>query len=505
MKKTKTDLTKNRLNLIRFALLNKSMIKRELCKRSLFYFIQEFWEYVAADEFINNWHIPYLCNELMEIAQRVGENKSKKHDLIINIPPGTTKSITCSVMFPVWCWINWPWMRFITASYAKDLALEQAELSREIIRSEKFKIYFPDINIKKDKDTKSNFKIIFTDSKGVVQLGGNRYSTSTGGAMTGFHAHILIVDDPLDPEQAASETELKNANRWIDQTLPTRKINKDITPTILIMQRLHENDPSGHILAKNKKRIKHISIPAEIRNYKKYLKPVYLAKYYIDDLLDPNRMSWQVLEELLQELGQYGFSGQMGENPVPPGGGMFKVDHFQIIDKVPNDALIIQTIRYWDNAGTEGAGKFTSGLKMHKYINGKYIIADVKRGQWASEERERIKKETAQADGKNCIIYIEQEPGSGGKEQAQGTIRNLAGFSIYADRPTGDKIFRADPFSVQVNNGNVMLLRGEWNHNLIEEYRSFPFGTYSDQIDSGAGAFNKLAEGMFVENLLKKK
>ena len=90
--------------------------------------------------------------------------------------------------------------------------------------------------------------------------------------------------------------------------------------------------------------------------------------------------------------------------------------------------------------------------------------------------------------------YVEQEPGSGGKESAEGTIRNMAGFSIRTDRPTGDKIHRADPYSVQVNNGNVLVYNGEWDvHAYIEEHRYFPFGTYKDQVDASSGAFNKLA------------
>ena len=100
----------------------------------------------------------------------------------------------------------------------------------------------------------------------------------------------------------------------------------------------------------------------------------------------------------------------------------------------------------------------------------------------------------AEADGKAVKIYHEQEPGSGGKESAEATIRNLAGFSSYADRPQGDKIYRADPLSVQVNEGNVLLLRGDWNHEFVEEFRHFPFSTYKDQVDATSGAFSKLTQ-----------
>jgi predicted phage terminase large subunit-like protein len=351
---------------------------------------------------------------------------------------------------------------------------------------------FPDIEIKQDKDTKSNFRIT-RKVKDSIELGGNRYSTSVGGTLTGFHGHILLVDDPIDPNRAVSPVELNNANRWLDQTLSTRKVDKVVTPTIMIMQRLHENDPTGHILAKQKSNVKHICLPGEIKNYKKSLKPGNLIKNYKDGLLDPVRMDWNVLHDMEADLGQYGYAGQVGQSPTPPEGGMFKVDHFQIVDQLPSPVNFLNTVRYWDKAGTQGGGAYTVGCKMSSLKNGKFIVHDVKRGQWSTEIRERIIRETAEADGVKVQVHTEQEPGSGGKESADATISNLAGFSAYKDRPTGDKVFRADPYSVQVNNGNVMLLRADWNQVFKDEHRNFPFSTYKDQVDAASGAFSKLA------------
>ena len=129
---------------------------------------------------------------------------------------------------------------------------------------------------------------------------------------------------------------------------------------------------------------------------------------------------------------------------------------------------------------------------MIKLRNNALVVCDVKRGQWGTEERERIILETARTDGSSVQVYIEQEPGSGGKESAEATIRGLAGFACKADRPTGDKAFRADPYSVQVNNGNIGMLYAPWNEGFIEEHRFFPFGTYKDQVDATAAAFNHL-------------
>jgi predicted phage terminase large subunit-like protein len=404
---------------------------------TLFEFVQCFWNEVSDDELKINWHIPYLCGQLEEIAERVGKKEKKLYDLITNIPPGTTKTIICSVMFPVWCWTKWYWMKFITGSYSSDLSLESAEKSRDIIRSDKFKLLFPDIIIKEDKDTKSNYRIAFKirDYKGKANrtvLGGGRYSTSVGGTIMGFHGHINIWDDPLNPKQAVSEALLKIANDWIDQSASTRKIDKEVSVTILVMQRLHNNDPTGHLLEKIKegKQIKHICLPGEIVNYRDRVSPIELIENYSEEgLLDPVRLSTAALKELEADLGQYGYAGQIGQSPTPPGGGMFKVDNFQIIDHLPNSSHLMQMMRYWDKAGTEGGGKRTAGVKIVKLTNGKYIVVDVRKGQWEAEKRERIIKQTAQADERDCEIGIEQEPGPIWEDEkvqmANGVLKKL--------------------------------------------------------------------------------
>ena len=471
-----------------------------LCKKSFVYFIKTFWECIASEELKWNWHIDYISNELMTVARRVAAGLPKEHDLVINVPPGTSKSSICTILFPVWCWINWSWMRFICSSYSGPLSLEHAEKSRDLVRHDKFQKLFPHITIKRDKDTKSNFRVQEALPNGVIQLGGNRYSTSVGGTVTGFHGHILLTDDPLNPQMAASEVELKTANKFQMETLSTRKVDKLVTVSILIQQRLAQNDPSGVLIDKNKKfKVKHICLPGEIRNYRKYLNPPELEVFYEDDLLDPVRMPWTVLNEMEEVLGQYGYAGQVGQNPVPPGGGMFQVDMLPVIEMLP-EGVSFEKVRFWDNAATDerqkGAKAYSCGVKMYKYIKfdkPKYIIVDVKRGQWATDKREQIKRITAEADGKDVFIYNEQEPGSAGKDQARSTISNLDGYAVYAIPSTGKKEVRADPLSVQCNNGNVSMLKGDWNLEFKDEARFFPFSTTKDQIDAAASAYNILA------------
>lgn len=495
-----TVLEDNREQIVQFALNNPLVVTRELNNRSFYHFLKYFWGVVSPHEFKTNWHIEYLCRELELLAYRVADRKPKLYDLIINIPPGTTKTIMCSIMFPAWCWTKWTWMRFICASYSGALSLESADYCRDLIKSSEFQEIYPDVGIKEDKDTKSNFKIVKREynqrTKAWRSLpGGNRFTTSVGGTLTGFHGDILIVDDPLNPTQAASDLELATANHWMEQTLSTRKTDKSVTPTILVMQRLHQDDPSGHWLDKEgeKVKVKHICLPGEINQFRSKVHPPELISYYKEGLMDPVRLPWSALDELKVKMGDFVYAGQVGQNPVPPGGAMFKVDRFTPVASLPSDVHRMCTIRYWDKAGTAGAGAYTAGVKMIALYNGKFIVEDCRRGRWSSEERESVIRDTAVADGSDVIIWIEQEPGSGGKESAEATIRNLAGFVVYAERPTGDKTVRAQSYSVQVNNGNIQILNGDWNKSFVEEHRFFPYGTYKDQVDAAAGAFNKLA------------
>ena len=164
-----------------------------------------------------------------------------------------------------------------------------------------------------------------------------------------------------------------------------------------------------------------------------------------------------------------------------------------IMEHLSSETNVVQTVRYWDKAGTQDAGAYTAGVKMSILKNGKLVIQDVVRGQWSTDNREAVIKANADSDGYRVRIGIEQEPGSGGKESAENTTRNLMGFMVETVRPTGDKVTRALPFSAQVNIGNVSMVKGEWNRAYINELTLFPNSKYKDQVDASSVAFSILA------------
>jgi len=479
---------------------NPHLLQREINNRSFYEFVKYFWSEISTEKLVDNWHIKVICDALQRLAERVSEGLPLEHDILLNVPPGSSKTTLTGILFPAWCWSRWYWMKIITASYSNTLALEPAEVCRDLIKSDRYQEIYPEIGIKGDKDQKSNFRVIKSVRYGkgtrVKQLvGGARFSTSVGGTLTGMHCHIWIVDDPLSAQDAISKVKRQTALHWMTQTLSLRKINKETTAGICVMQRLHPNDPAGHLLKLKEekgKKLKHYCFPAELGPYGHKVRPFKYRKFYTDGLFDVNRMPRQVLLDALIDLGQYGYAGQMGQDPAPPSGGMFKVDMINIVDTISTAGVIKSIVRYWDKAATKDGGAFTAGIKIAKTSAGKYIILDVKRGQWVSHEREQVIKATAEADGRNVSIWIEQEPGSGGKESAEQTIRMLDGYVCKAERSFGNKIYRADPFSVRVNLGDVYLIRAPWNSDLLEEMRLFPYSTYKDQIDAAGAGYAKL-------------
>jgi predicted phage terminase large subunit-like protein len=274
------------------------------------------------------------------------------------------------------------------------------------------------------------------------------------------------------------------------ETLSTRKVDKGVSVTILIMQRLHEIDPTGDWIKRaTKEDLKHINLPAELSET---VEPPELKERYVDGLLDPIRLSKKILEQQKRDLGEFGYACQFDQTPIPRGGGEFKTSQIQVELAPPGKWL--RRVRYWDKAGTKDGGCYTAGvlLGMDRFKN--VWILDVKRGQWDAFEREQIIKQAAEVDGDLVSVYVEQEPGSGGKESAQSTIRNLMGHKIYADRPTGNKQARAYPFACSVNGGMVHMIKGEWNYAYINELMHWPISAFKDQVDASSGAFNHLAK-----------
>lgn len=423
----------------------------------------------GGSDFIRNGHQDLICNALERTVLGLCPR------LIINVPPRTGKSEIAVVNFISWAMGLFPDSEFIHTSYSSGLAATNTFSARSIMQTEAYQEVFPWTAFRRDSNARDHFR---TAQGGVV------YSTGSEGGITGYGAGkmrdgfggAILIDDPHKAGEARSDVKRQKIIDWFSETLESRK-NRRETPIILIMQRLHDEDLSGFLLAGgNGETWEHLCIPAIQEDGTSF----WEAQFPVEDL------------SRREIANPYVYSGQYQQRPTPKGGGMFPVDRFDIVDEPPRPADIKDTLRYWDKAGTKDGGAFTAGVLMHLLKNGMACIEHVYRKQVGALDRERDIKHQAEVDGRRIRISIEQEPGSGGKESAESTIRNLAGWVVTADRPVGDKDARAEPYAAQVQAGNVQIVRAAWNRAFLDEHELFPLGKFKDQVDASAAAFNLL-------------
>jgi predicted phage terminase large subunit-like protein len=456
--------------------INPNKAKAELCKRDFFYFVQEFWSEIIPEDPVYNWHIEYLCKELQQMVERVANRQDKLYDLIINIPPGTSKSTIATVMLPAWSWTIDPRIRNLTASYSASLSTDHAVKSRDIIKSDKYKLYFPDISIKSDQDNKTHYK---------NEFGGERYATSVTGTVTGFHAHLIIVDDPLNPKGASSEADRLTANNFMDVTLSTRKVSKSVTPTILVMQRLHEKDCTGNWLDKEGKNLKHICLPGELSND---VKPIELRDKYINGLLDTKRLNRKDLQELKVNLGSYGYAGQIMQTPSPLDGGIWQKWIKPIADKELDELLPnLQSLGSdWDLAYTEKESNSASAyVTAGKYDNKMYI--DDLGFDWLE-----FPKLMSYMKSKKFPHYIEAK--ASGKSAKQ-TLTNQGIPAIEVSVTGGDKEARANMATPYAESGLIYCrasLLDKLYHDAKQGILVFPNGQGDDLQDALVQSISRL-------------
>lgn len=386
------------------------------------------------------------------------------------MPPRHGKSELTSKFFPAWFLGTFPDKRVILASYEAEFAARWGAKARELIRE--FGWVF---GIKPSSASSAKAQWDIEGHRGGMETAG------AGGAITGKGADLLIIDDPVkNQEEAASETYRDKIWDWWLSTAYTRLEPDGVA--IVIQTRWHEDDLTGRILAHSE---------ATGEQWRKAVLPAIS-----DDgaALWPERFSIEHLERIKRNLGSYWWSALYQQRPAPEDGLIFKRQWFDIVPESP--AQVGKAVRYWDKAGTDGGGDYSVGCLIAER-DGMFYVADVVRGQWSSMERNRIIEQTAELDklkyGHKLTIWVEQEPGSGGKESAELTIRQLAGHYVKSERVTGDKETRWRPLSAQCEGGNVKLVKGRWNAEFLDELCVCPNGTHDDQADAASGAFNKLA------------
>ncbi len=450
--------------------LNPNKALAELCRRSFFRFVQEFWDVVIPEPPVYNWHIKYICDELQYLNSFVVRREPKPYDLLINISPGATKSTVVTQMYNAWVWTVDPTQRIISSSYAHALSLAHSVKTRDIVKSDKYQALFPEVELKNDQAAKSDF---------LNTKGGQRFTTSTSGTVTGMHGHQIIIDDPSNPGLAQSKKERETTNLFYSDTLSQRKVDKAVTPTILVMQRLHEMDTTGMMLSKKGKKIKHICIPAELADN---VSPVEIRDFYMDGLMDPVRLNRAVLEEAQEDLGSAGYAHQFSQKSAPAEGGILKREWFEIIDWTPELARLKWDFTA-DTAYTADEENDPSGYIAYAKHNNDFIIRGAQQDYVEFPDLCKTLPGFAYANGYSGKSIIEVEPKASGKSLVQ-TLRRSTSLNIKEGVPPAkDKIARANDSSPTIEAGRVKLIRGPWNKEFIDQVCTFPNAAHDEFVD----------------------
>ncbi|WPB58626.1 phage terminase large subunit [Xylophilus sp. GOD-11R] len=416
-------------------------------------------------------HHSIICAALMRVFR--GECKR----LVINVPPRYSKTELAVVNFIAWAFGKVPDAEFIHASYSGALAVNNSAAVRSVVQHEVFAEIFPGVDLASD--AQHHWK---------TTKGGVMYATGTGGTITGFGAGkhregfggAIIIDDPHKADEARSDVMRQNVIDWFQNTLESRK-NSPETPIIVIMQRLHESDVAGWLLGEepgvkpggNGEVWEHVCLPV----WNEDGTPLWPEKHSAETL------------RAMEKAAPYVFAGQYRQSPAPPEGGVIKPDLMIVVDVAPPG--VVEWCRGWD-LGASASGDFTAGVKVGRLADGRYIIGHAVREQFETHQRDMLIKNTATSDGRALKQSLPQDPGQAGKSQVLAFAKLLAGHAVHFSPESGDKVTRATPLASQINAGAVLLLKGAWNQQFVDECRLFPNGKYDDQVDGAARAFNAL-------------
>lgn len=462
---------------------SREEVQAALAAKSLRHYVRQAWPIVEpGTPFVSGWHLDAIADHLEAVSR--GEIRK----LLINMPPRHMKSLAVSVFWPTWEWIEHPELRWLTSSYALNLAIRDCLKSRRIIKSPWYQARWGDrVKLTDDQDQKSRYE---------NTARGYRMAASVDSAATGEGGDRIIADDPHSVREAQSAIEREAAITWWRETMSTRGNDPKTVARVIVMQRAHERDLSAHVLAEGG--WDHLCLPAEYEP-KRQIQATGInwsdPRSESGELLWPERFGRAELEDLKTSLGSYGAAGQLQQRPAPAAGGMFKRAWFEIVDALPAK---LRWVRCWDLAATEAqTGKdpdWTVGLKVGRDPDGIFYVGGMERLRGSPGQVKTMIKATASQDGKGCRIRLPQDPGQAGKSQAADFVRDLAGYDVAAKPISGSKETRARPASAQAEHSNIKLLRGDWNEAFLSEIEVFPAGAHDDIVDTLSDAVDELAD-----------
>jgi len=444
------------------------------------FFIRYFFKTTTGKKFILTSH----HDRIIEALIRVVSGQCPR--LVINIPPRYGKTLVAVHMFFAWIMANNAAAKNIHISYSDDLALDNSAAVRDIVKCEDFQRLFP-CKLRTDSDSKKKW---YTDK------GGGLYAVASGGAITGFGAGalervysgsmspadgfqgLIVIDDPLKPDDAFSETVMTRINNRFNNTIASRT-NSPETPIVVIMQRLHEDDMAGFLLAGGSgDQWEHLCLPA--------INEDGIALW-------PEKLDLDRLEQM-RKADPYTFAGQYMQSPSPIGGGQFKDSWWVYYNETPN---ILYHKIYADTAlKTKEENDYTVFQDWGRTKTGVALLDQI-RGKWESPElltqARAFWKRRSIAPGIGALRSMDIED----KASGTGLIQQLKNeIPVVAIQRNTDKIMRAADAAPWIESGCVMIPEGkEWIDDYLHEFKAFPKGKHDDQIDPTMDAIADMLQG----------
>jgi len=432
-----------------------------------------FHELNPKARFLTNWHIEVIAANLE--ACRRGETTR----LIINVPPRSLKSL-CATSFVAFLLGKDPSARIICASYAQELANRHALDCRTIVTSRFYRNLFPGTRLSPYRKGVQEF---------MTTQQGFRLSTSVGGVLTGTGAEYIIIDDPLKPDEALSDTQRKSVNNWFDNTLYSRIDDKKTGRIILIMQRLHEDDLVGHVLGMEPWKMLRFPAIAEQDETYEIRTPYGKARFErrAGEPLHLEREPLEILNRMREVLGEYNFCGQYQQAPAPLGGGMVKEKWFKRYAAAELPTKFEQVFQSWDTANTDNELADFSVCSTWGVVNQDLYLIHVFRKRLEFPDLKRAVVEQAAAFRPNTILV--EDKGSG-----TSLIQDLVREGMHALKgcvPVGNKVMRMSTVTSTMENGFVHLPdKAPWLADFLHELAHFPHGKNDDQADSVSQALD---------------
>ncbi|MEQ1812092.1 MAG: phage terminase large subunit, partial [Terricaulis sp.] len=412
--------------------------------------------------FAPNWHFNAIAHALERCLMR----KTKR--LLITVPPRSGKSILCSAAFPAFILGRDPTQRIICASYSNDLAAKFGRDTRTLMQTPWYQRAFSETRLDKQ-----------TETEVTTTFGGARYATSVGGTVTGRGGNTIIVDDAMKPEDALSEAKRSAALEWFDATLASRLDDKENGVIIVVMQRLAVEDLAGHVL--NKGNYTHLNLPA-IALADQAIATDWGQTYQrkAGELLHPERVSREALEQIKKDIGTFTFSAQYQQEPVPEDGELIKWKWFQLYDERPAPEEHDRIVQSWDTAMTAGFGSDYSVCTTWLTRGNHFYLLDVLREKLDFPSLKSRAINHYKAWRANTLLI--ENKGSG-----QSLVQDLR-HTPHAPQPIAinvkdDKTTRLVAVSVMIESQQVFLPRtAPWLAEFKSELLQFPNGKHDDQV-----------------------